>query len=367
MTRLALLPYALGVMHFVVDATTVTVALGASVLHGLSFAEAYALILTYDMLAFATQVFLGAAADRFGAFRALHFAGLVIVAASVLVVPVHAMGAAIVAGIGNALFHVGAGAITLCVSRGRAAPSGVFVAPGALGLALGLFLGRSGLFVAWPFLVSVGACVVGSLLVLRSSSTYVALLPQRGDPSLAPPRVDVASAARHGAVLLLLFSIVIRAAVGHAGSYQCPSGPWTVFALGGAAFAGKALGGHLSDRLGWIKVSVAALLASAPLLAFSDGALAIVAVGMFLFQMTMPVTLTAIFVAYPRRPGFSFGIACLALILGALPTFVPGVAYYYSELSFLGTVLVSAAAVATGLYLLGLREHFALSHRPKLT
>lgn len=35
----------------------------------------------------------------------------------------------------------------------------------------------------------------------------------------------------------------------------------------------------------------------------------------------MPITLVAISNILPGRPGFAFGLTCLALILGALPAF----------------------------------------------
>ena len=40
---------------------------------------------------------------------------------------------------------------------------------------------------------------------------------------------------------------------------------------------------------------------------------------MLVFQFTMPVTLAAVYLALPRRPGLAFGLPCLALLLGALP------------------------------------------------
>jgi hypothetical protein len=40
---------------------------------------------------------------------------------------------------------------------------------------------------------------------------------------------------------------------------------------------------------------------------------------MLVFQFTMPVTLAAVYLAFPRRPGLAFGLPCLALLLGALP------------------------------------------------
>ena len=42
--------------------------------------------------------------------------------------------------------------------------------------------------------------------------------------------------------------------------------------------------------------------------------------GMCLFNMTMAVTLVAVALMPPGRPGFAFGAPCLALFLGMLPT-----------------------------------------------
>jgi len=62
-----------------------------------------------------------------------------------------------------------------------------------------------------------------------------------------------------------------------------------------------------------------ALLIAAPLVAAGlqrfDAALS----GMVVFQSTMPVTLAAVYLALPGRPGLAFGLPCLALLLGALP------------------------------------------------
>jgi hypothetical protein len=41
---------------------------------------------------------------------------------------------------------------------------------------------------------------------------------------------------------------------------------------------------------------------------------------MLLFQLTMPVTLAATMALLPGRAGFAFGLTCLALVAGALPT-----------------------------------------------
>jgi FSR family fosmidomycin resistance protein-like MFS transporter len=89
--------------------------------------------------------------------------------------------------------------------------------------------------------------------------------------------------------------------------------------LAAGAAAGKCFGGFLGDRYGWRSSGTLALLIAAPLVAAGlqrfDAALS----GMVVFQSTMPVTLAAVYLALPGRPGLAFGLPCLALLLGALP------------------------------------------------
>jgi FSR family fosmidomycin resistance protein-like MFS transporter len=84
---------------------------------------------------------------------------------------------------------------------------------------------------------------------------------------------------------------------------------------------GKGVGGFLADKFGWIKISVGGLALSAVFLFFSTEIPVVGLIGVFLFNLTMPVTLVAISNILPGRPGFSFGLTTFALVLGALPTF----------------------------------------------
>jgi FSR family fosmidomycin resistance protein-like MFS transporter len=245
-----------------------------------------------------------------------------------------------VAGLGNALFHVGAGAAALSVDPGRASAPGIFVGPGALGLAAGLFLGRTGEVPTVPFVLglALAAGVVMSLGNVRPPAT----LPT---PRPVPSAVWVIA-------VLLLFSIAIRAFVGMAGCHACPKLDWLPWAMATAACLGKVSGGVIADRIGWARASVGALVLSAPLIAFGSGTPALMVLGMFLFQMTMPVTLVALHILWPRMPGFAFGLACVALVAGALLTSLPAARLLYGELPFLALIRVSAAALWGALHLL---------------
>jgi hypothetical protein len=123
---------------------------------------------------------------------------------------------------------------------------------------------------------------------------------------------------------LIFFSIAVRSFVGLSLVF-----PWKgdgfvyAFALALAAGGGKALGGFLSDRFGFMRVCVGALLFSIPLIHWGDVSVAAGLVGCLCFQTTMAVTLLAYVRAYPGREAWAFGLACLALFVGSLPLLLP--------------------------------------------
>jgi len=110
------------------------------------------LIIIYDILAFSTQPIFGLLADTFRAPVRSAVLGILLIAASTLFLPIPLL-AALMAGIGNALFHVGGGVISLNLASGKAALPGIYVAPGALGLMIGTWIGKGGHFIAWPFIL----------------------------------------------------------------------------------------------------------------------------------------------------------------------------------------------------------------------
>jgi len=213
-----------------------------------------------------------------------------------------------IAGLGNALFHVGGGIVALNLKPGKASMPGIYVAPGALGLLIGTLVGKSGTFREWPF-----------ILLLIAASVIMVLLES--------PKVDYCTEAKvkcekfHLILLLILTSIAIRALVGFMLNYPWKSNMYLLFAFTLAVVLGKALGGILADRFGWLVVTVSGLLVAAPLLAFGGSYSYLAILGVFLFNLTMPVTMTVTANMFPGRAGFAFGLTTLALIIGAFPTF----------------------------------------------
>ncbi len=85
-------------------------------------------------------------------------------------------------------------------------------------------------------------------------------------------------------------------------------------------------------------------LISAPLLAFGAAIPDAATLGIFLFNFTMPITLVAISNTLPGRPGFSFGLTTLALIIGVLPTYA-GAGSFLSQSPSVFAIIISSAIV----------------------
>ncbi|HMA92123.1 MAG TPA: MFS transporter, partial [Polyangiaceae bacterium] len=290
-----LAPVLLGIIHAIVDASTVSAVMRATHLNDVSPQLAFAMVVGYDVIAFGSQVFFGWLTDRFLNPRIALAAGLVLTALGLVSSPLNNTATVALAGIGNALFHLGGGALVLGSGLTRAAPQGVFVAPGALGLAFGLFYGSApARGPLWPLLALTVVALV-AFLAWRQFGTIPAQKPRQ--LAVVNPAV-----ARHAywIVALLLASITVRSLVGLSAARGYSRTGLLIIGLPIAAFLGKSLGGFLADRLGWLETSVAALLLSLPFITLAPPTLWLL-FGLFAFQMTMPVTLTAVAQLMPNH------------------------------------------------------------------
>jgi len=342
----------LGLVHACVDATTVTVVFRAANLHELTASHAFALVLGYDLIAFGSQVVLGLGADRWRLQGTATRVGLLLTVLSVAVLYWQPVLAMLCAGFGNALFHMGAGALVLRRGLAQSAPAGIFVAPGALGLAFGMTYGKlPDLGPVWPL---AAATVLG--LFVSWSCTQSAPLDgaTRVEPDSSLKAVPSSAARLVWLVLgLLLVSVAVRSLVGFAATRGAPASVWLFFGVPTAAFLGKALGGLIADRLGWIETTVIALVASAPCIVLGYRQPLVLLIGLCLFQMTMPVTLAAVARLMPDRLSTAFGWTCLALILGALPTLFTASRALCTRPMLAVWIVLACISVTLGLRLLG--------------
>ena len=93
-------------------------------------------IIIYNFFAFAMQLPIGIIADKINKNAICSAIGCLIVALGFCFAN-YGIIACLIAGIGNAMFHVGGGIDVLNISNRKATPSGIFISTGAMGIFLG--------------------------------------------------------------------------------------------------------------------------------------------------------------------------------------------------------------------------------------
>ena len=299
-----------GTTHAVVDGICAAVIFSILKNQIVGTTEFISLVILYNALAFGLQAIFGLVADYFKSPRAIAFLGCILTGISAMTFFYFPIVAIIFAGLGNALFHVGGGSISLNLTPKKASAPGIYVAPGALGLLAGTLLGKNGQFIVWPFILILAVLCLLMFVIKKPEMDY------------AREKITENKVNYFEFILLLVFlSISIRSLVGMVLVFPWKTNIDLLIILTAAVVLGKGLGGILADKFGWIRVAVGALVVSIPFLIFGASIPYLAIIGMFLFNITMPITLVAISNILPGRPGFAFGLTCLALILGALPAF----------------------------------------------
>lgn len=264
-------------------------------------------IVLYNTIAFALQVPIGLMADKIRKPAETAMLGCFLVLIGVLTYK-NVSFALIIAGLGNALFHVGGGITALYLKPGKASLPGIFVSTGALGLLIGTIIGKSKYFSIWSLAI-----------ILISAAAFIFIIKK--------PSIDynfkIEGHFNNFSLILtcILASIAIRGLVGFMLTYPWKANLKLLIIFTVAVALGKALGGILGDYFGWTRVTVYGLLISAPLLLLGMDVHFLGIAGVFLFNLTMPVTLVVTANMLPGRTGFAFGLTTLALIIGAFPTF----------------------------------------------
>ncbi len=298
---------ALGIQHFLVDAVCAACILGV-VKDDIGVTEPFlGLVVLYNILAFCTQWFTGLVCDWLNKDCLMHiistsalFLGTICCSLSLLLLGV------IMIGFGNSLFHVAGGRYVIRNASGKSGPLGLFVAPGALGLFIG------GAFAAWECFCA--ALAVNSLIIcllLRGDAPKKSMTEEE---KISHP-FDLFSLI---ALILILICICCRAASGivpFPGKNIPAFLQWLPVLM---IFAGKAWGGWIGDKLGFIITGAGAFIIGALLLACSTNPAGYIT-GQFMMNLLMPLTLWQMTKVIPRYPGLAFGLAATVLAFGSAP------------------------------------------------
>ncbi len=298
-------------------------------------ASLFAAIISYNFFAFFMQLPLGIIADKLNKNALVSALGCALIAGAFCLQP-WPFEACVIAGLGNALFHLGGGIDVLNISHKRAAPSGLFVSTGALGLFLGVSMSGRAAYVVLLLLLSI--CALGML--------YVHI---RGKISNLPMCFPSLSCGKLGVIIGLSATVVLRSYAGCMAAFSWKSTYLLALSAVCAVVLGKMLGGIIGDRAGFVRTAAISLLIAAGsfLVSFAHPLAGFIA--LLCFNMTMPLTLTALANLLPHNKGLAFGILTAALFVGGLPAFW-GVKFLASGTGLCLISLVSAVLLIPSLY-----------------
>jgi FSR family fosmidomycin resistance protein-like MFS transporter len=301
----------------------------------------------YNLSAFALQLPVGALADiiRKNALVSAAGCGFIVLAYGTLFLHYDLI-TVILAGIGNACFHVGGGIDVIHSGKGNAALPGIFVSTGAIGIYLGSLVYKYGL----SKIHVIPAAAVACLLIMAALMLCIYKIGMCGR------RINSENMRKNvflPACICLIVTVFIRSYVGTVISYEWKSSflPSLLFAAG--IVLGKAVGGIIGDKTSWNITGTASLLISCVFLVMGVNIPVFGILGIFVFNMTMPLTLTALADLMPSHTGLAFGMTTFALFAGFMPSLFIDRSLLSDMRLIAAFILISAVLFTYGMYLYG--------------
>lgn len=311
------------ILHLLVDGVCALAMFGSFLLDE----DGYNRILIYNFCAFALQMPFGILLDALDGWAAEGKGrpdpAFLTAAGGVLLTAAGALTHPAVLGIGNALFHVGGGVGCIHEDDGRGWKGrglGVFVAPGALGLYVGTILAKQGGWETWYCLGSAFMAVLclGAMYFRRSHGMGQTDPGNKSKEGVLQKAALEAVSRKADLLIVCLTVVILRSYIGMAVVLPWKTGVLTGCVAVLAVAGGKVAGGFGAAGYGARRTVIASLALAAFCYLFS-AFLPMGLAAVFLFNMTMPITLYWMACGMPGRPGFAFGLLTFGLFLGFLP------------------------------------------------
>ena len=284
-----------------------------------------AMFLLYNLMAFLTQPIVGICIDSVEQRRWMLWAanGLLVLAVLLASAVVYfdlmalsemsLMPVAILLGMGNSFFHVWGGKLVAVKTENDITALGIFVSTGAFGLSVGTICH------SWPFTYTI------LLLIALLSATYLQMenqSSQQSQPSDNMPTTGFSPLFVWTSILAIVLAVVFRSYVSGAFTVGIEKGKVLILLLGAASMLGKMAGGWMAKRMGLVRAAVLMVVAAVVCYLGRQWNIAILLLGLFMINCTMPITLYLSNVLLKGREGLAFGLLAAALIPGCLWMFL---------------------------------------------
>lgn len=293
------------------------------------------IVVIYTLCSFGLQPFFGLIMDSVKRYTPFLYMSALIMALQSFMIVFSPLLAGVCLGIGNAMFHVAGGGVAIHTDD-KAWNLGVFVAPGAIGLALGMCFCDT--HHTWIFRGCMLVMIFVMLVFRFRDDEYIV----RTKKSFEDHKGE------HTPLLpffLLLLAVFIRGFGGSLPQFSFSVGIGWKIGMACAVAFGKLIGGFLSDKIGVNRATLFMLVPACFILAFGGSVPALAIIGVILFNTTMPTTLYMMTKVVPAYKNFGFGIAALMLMVGSYFAFAVTSMIDFKWYIFLPVVLVSAGCI----------------------
>ena len=274
--------------------------------------------LTYNILAFVSQPLTGLCADFMRQRHWMLIASVAFMSVGVLFTSLSMSGympvvgawlVAVILGVGNSLFHVWGGKQTVIVAGNDMRAIGVFVSTGAFGLSLGY------VFCSWPLVYAflLAFCLLSMDYFFVDGRCVGSDVDSRGDKD-RKWRLGVLAAS--AAMVAIMVVVMMRSYVGEVFSGGIQKNNTIVLAVGATAMIGKMAGGWLAKSVGVVAALTTLVVAVGVCWMMRDNGNAVLWIGLFLVNLTMPVTLYLANAVMRGWEGLAFGLLAAVLLPG---------------------------------------------------
>ena len=327
------------IIHFIVDLACCVLVVNVIQQKIDSTLNVFICMVIYNFFAFAMQFPIGIIADKINKNALFSAIGCLLV---VIAYGLSDFGiiACLVAGIGNSMFHIGGGIDVLNISNKKAALSGIFVSTGALGI----FLGGKSLEIGFNrYYIIILATILSAIVLFWLDYN---IKDKVNNEEVIIPKIKRNEII---AIICLIITVCIRSYVGLILAFEWKNTFVLALLSVLAVVFGKMIGGFIGDKIGFIKSSLISLIVSAFLyiFAFNNSVIGILAI--LFFNMTMPITLTAISNILNNNKGMAFGFLTLALFIGAIPVFLGYTKKFFNPQGLFIITIISAIILYVGI------------------
>ena len=239
------------------------------------------------------------------------------------------------------MFHIGGGIDVLNISNKKATSSGIFVSTGAMGI----FLGSKSATIGFnKFYIVIFILLFSAILLFR---LYNMIKDKIKNEKMIVPKLNANAKV---SIICLILTVCIRSYVGLILAFEWKGNFILALLSILAVVFGKMLGGIIGDKIGFNKISIVSLAVSSICFIFSFNNPVLGILAMLFFNMTMPITLTALSNILDNNKGMAFGLLTLALFIGSIPKFFGvGITTIFTPIGLCFITIVSLIALVIGI------------------